>query len=141
MKASNTDAGDTFGYSVALSSDGATLALGADREASAATGVGGAQAGELRRARRRGLCVHAHRDHWARQAYVKASNGDANHFPRPERGALGRRAEGTLLVAARPWRAARPPASTATRPTTPAARPARPMCSRAAGPLGPACLR
>jgi hypothetical protein len=41
LKASNTDSNDGFGYSVALSADGSTLAIGAPGEASAATGVGG----------------------------------------------------------------------------------------------------
>jgi hypothetical protein len=36
VKASNTDAGDQFGISVALSGDGNTLAVGASLEASAA---------------------------------------------------------------------------------------------------------
>ncbi len=40
-KASNTDAGDYFGYSVSLSSDGNTLAVGAQYEESNATGIGG----------------------------------------------------------------------------------------------------
>ena len=42
LKASNTGAGDYFGYSVALSGD--TLAVGAYREAGNATGVNGNQA-------------------------------------------------------------------------------------------------
>jgi len=42
IKASNTDANDEFGYSVALSGD--TLAVGAPREASSATGINGNQA-------------------------------------------------------------------------------------------------
>jgi hypothetical protein len=41
VKASNTDAGDYFGASIALSADGATLVVGANGEGSAATGVGG----------------------------------------------------------------------------------------------------
>jgi hypothetical protein len=41
VKASNTGAGDYFGFSVALSED--TLAVGALREASAATGIDGDQ--------------------------------------------------------------------------------------------------
>jgi HJR/Mrr/RecB family endonuclease len=45
VKASNTDASDQFGLSVALSADGATLAVGANRERSAATGGGGNQTG------------------------------------------------------------------------------------------------
>src|SRR5262249_61882379 len=44
LKASNTDAQDRFGFSVALSADGTTLAVGADLESSAATGVDGNQA-------------------------------------------------------------------------------------------------
>ena len=44
LKASNTDAGDTFGFSVSLSADGNTLAVGAWGESSSATGVGGNQA-------------------------------------------------------------------------------------------------
>jgi len=43
VKAPNTGAYDHFGASLALSSDGQTLAVGADREGSAATGIGGAQ--------------------------------------------------------------------------------------------------
>jgi hypothetical protein len=44
IKASNTGEFDNFGYSVALSADGSTLAVGAPSEASAATGDGGDQA-------------------------------------------------------------------------------------------------
>ena len=44
MKASNTGAGDWFGYALALSADGNTLAVGARNEASSATGIGGNQA-------------------------------------------------------------------------------------------------
>src|SRR6185436_3801864 len=40
VKASNTGVGDCFGRAVALSSDGSTLAVGAYREASAASGIG-----------------------------------------------------------------------------------------------------
>ena len=44
VKASNTDAGDQLGYSLALSADGSTLAVAALQEASAATGIDGNQA-------------------------------------------------------------------------------------------------
>src|SRR5206468_7200875 len=43
VKASNTEANDNFGRSVALSGDGNTLAVGTYIEASAATGIGGSQ--------------------------------------------------------------------------------------------------
>ena len=42
LKASNTDAGDRFGFGVAVSGD--TIVVGASREASNATGVNGNQA-------------------------------------------------------------------------------------------------
>jgi hypothetical protein len=41
LKASNTDGGDVFGYSVSISDDGDTLVVGADFEDSAATGKSG----------------------------------------------------------------------------------------------------
>jgi FG-GAP repeat len=44
VKASNTEAGDRFGASLALSADGATLAVGAGSEGGSATGIGGNQA-------------------------------------------------------------------------------------------------
>lgn len=44
VKASNTGAGDSFGWAVALAADGQTLAAGALSEDSAATGIGGDQA-------------------------------------------------------------------------------------------------
>jgi len=44
VKASNTDANDQFGTSVATSSDGNTIAIGAPYESSAATGIDGNQA-------------------------------------------------------------------------------------------------
>jgi hypothetical protein len=44
VKASNTETNDDFGFSVALTGDGSTLAVGAFGEDSAATGVGGNQA-------------------------------------------------------------------------------------------------
>ena len=43
VKASNTGAADLFGSSVSLSSDGNTLAVGAEDESSSATGIGGVQ--------------------------------------------------------------------------------------------------
>ena len=59
LKASNTDAGDQFGVIMALSGD--TLAVGAQFEASNATGVNGDQNDNSAPERRSGLCVHAYR--------------------------------------------------------------------------------
>ena len=43
IKAPNPGAGDRFGWEISLSADGETLAVGADREDSAARGIGGSQ--------------------------------------------------------------------------------------------------
>jgi hypothetical protein len=78
VKASNPEAGDQFGLSVALSSDGSTLAVGAWLEDSASAGINGnqvdntaADAGAVYVYTRSGTT-------WTQQAYVKASNTGAN---------------------------------------------------------------
>ncbi len=77
VKASNTGGGDQFGWSVALSTDGSLLAVGASTEDSSATGVGGDQinnsataAGSVYRFTRAGTT-------WSQRAYIKASNTNA----------------------------------------------------------------
>jgi hypothetical protein len=77
VKASNTEAGDQFGWAVALSGDGATLAVGAQVEASAATGIGGSQADNS--APEAGAVYSFTRSGttWSPDAYVKASNTGA----------------------------------------------------------------
>ncbi len=85
IKASNTGRkgaaddieGDQFGFSIALSADGRTLAVGAVSEDSAATGVNGphaddsaASAGAVYIFARTGAA-------WAQQAYLKAANNEA----------------------------------------------------------------
>jgi hypothetical protein len=76
IKASNTEAGDGFGWSVALSGD--RLVVAAIREDSAATGIDGdqsdnsvADAGAVYVFTRDAAGV------WSQQAYIKASNTDA----------------------------------------------------------------
>jgi hypothetical protein len=76
IKASNTGSGDAFGWSVALSGD--TLAVGAYREKSNATGIDGdgnddslTEAGAVYVFTRSGTA-------WSQQAYVKASNTDSD---------------------------------------------------------------
>ena len=73
VKASNTGAGDLFGYSVALSSDGKTLAVGAYGERSNASGIGGDQSDNSSRS---GAVYVFSRNGsaWSQEAYVKASN-------------------------------------------------------------------
>ncbi|MGE0115036.1 MAG: integrin [Steroidobacteraceae bacterium] len=78
FKASNTGIGDNFGYSVALSADGTTLAVGAYNEGSAASGIDGDQldnsapnSGAVYVFTRTGVS-------WSQQAYLKASNSEAS---------------------------------------------------------------
>ncbi|MCH8552426.1 MAG: FG-GAP repeat protein [Natronospirillum sp.] len=80
FKASNTREGDRFGYSVALSGDGNTMAVGAHRENSDATGINGDQ--DNNDASNSGaVYVFAKTDgNWSQQAYVKASNTSEEDF-------------------------------------------------------------
>jgi hypothetical protein len=74
LKASNAGAGDAFGISLALSADGNTLAVGADREDSASTGVGGNQADNAATDSGAVYVFVRNGAAWVQQAYVKASN-------------------------------------------------------------------
>jgi len=79
IKASNADHGDLFGASVALNSDGDTLAVGAIGESSSAAGVGGDETDES--APYAGavyVFVRSGSDQWSQQAYIKASNATEN---------------------------------------------------------------
>jgi hypothetical protein len=75
LKASNTGVGDSFGESLALVGD--TLVVGADAEASNATGVNGNQADNS--APNSGATYVFTRTNgvWTQQAYLKASNTEA----------------------------------------------------------------
>ncbi|MBK9132691.1 MAG: hypothetical protein IPM20_13805 [Gammaproteobacteria bacterium] len=86
FKASNTGAGDGFGYAVALSGDGNTLAAGAPFEDSAATGVDGDETDDCDGAQANcaedsGAVYVFARDvdtgAWTQRAYLKASNTGA----------------------------------------------------------------
>jgi hypothetical protein len=74
IKASNTSHDDQFGYSIALSGDGNTLAVGSVNESSGAKGINGNQAD--RSALNSGaVYVYTRRGGaWIQQAYIKASN-------------------------------------------------------------------
>ena len=74
LKASNTDAGDEFGYSVAVSGD--TVVVGAPGEDSAATGVDGDQDNNASSAGAAYIFVRSGAT-WSQQAYLKASNTGA----------------------------------------------------------------
>ena len=78
LKAPNTDAHDEFGCSIALSTDGNTLAVGARLEDSSATGVNGNQednsasnSGAVYLFARKGAT-------WSQQAYIKPTKPDSS---------------------------------------------------------------
>jgi hypothetical protein len=80
VKASNTGAGDQFGHTISLSSDGSRLAVGTFFEDSNATGIGGDQANDSA-VNSGAVYVFARTGSiWAQEAYVKASNTEANDF-------------------------------------------------------------
>ena len=77
VKATNTDAQDGFGFSVALSADGSTLAVGAIGEDSDANGIDGDQSDNAA-ADSGAVYIFTRSDGtWIPSAYVKASNSDA----------------------------------------------------------------
>jgi hypothetical protein len=101
IKASNPDAEDFFGVGLALSGDGKTLAVGARMEDSNATGIDGDQtddsalyAGAVY------VFVRDPMDQWSQQAYVKASNTDADDFFGLSLALSG---DGNTLAAAAPY--------------------------------------
>jgi hypothetical protein len=79
-KASNTDAGDYFGWSVSLSSDGNTLAVGAIGEKSNAMGINGDQNNNSKYGAGGVYVFSRSGTTWNQQAYVKASNTDPNDW-------------------------------------------------------------
>ena len=74
LKASNTGIGDSFGYSVALSANGSTLAVGAIGEASNATSIGGDQINNLAAGAGAVYVFTRSGTIWSQEAYVKGSN-------------------------------------------------------------------
>jgi hypothetical protein len=72
LKASNTEAGDNFGYSVAVSGD--TIVVGAVWEDSNATGVNGNQADNSAKNSGAAYVFVRSGTDWTQQAYLKASN-------------------------------------------------------------------
>ena len=74
VKASNTEAADQFGFAVALSSDGNTLAVGAVNEAGGATAINGNQTDNSANFAGAVYVFSRVAGAWAQQAYVKASN-------------------------------------------------------------------
>jgi len=88
LKASNAEAGDHFGcggsltghtgHGVAISSDGSTLAVGAQHESSGAKGVNGNENDESAYGSGAVYVFIRRGESWAQQAYIKASNPDSS---------------------------------------------------------------
>jgi hypothetical protein len=86
VKASNTEAGDNFGWSVALSGDGNALAVGAYLENSAATGIDGNQTNDCGVASPFNCAADSGAVYvytraagtWSQQAYAKTPNPEFN---------------------------------------------------------------
>jgi len=72
LKASNSEAGDEFGFAVAISGD--TIVVGARREDSAATGVNGGQNNDDVPEAGAAYVFVRNGTNWSQQAYLKASN-------------------------------------------------------------------
>jgi hypothetical protein len=75
IKASNTGAGDRFGSSIAISGD--TVVVGAQLEASAATGINGNQSDNSATDAGAAYVFVRNGTTWTQQAYLKASNAGA----------------------------------------------------------------
>ena len=78
LKASNTDAYDNFGLSVAIAGD--TVVVGANGEDSGATGVNGNQSDNASDGPGAAYVFVRDGATWSQQAYLKASNTDARDF-------------------------------------------------------------
>jgi len=78
LKASNTDASDYFGYSVAIAGD--TVVVGARGEDSNATGIDGNQDDDSVNAAGAAYIFVRSGTTWTQQAYLKASNTDAGDY-------------------------------------------------------------
>ncbi len=95
IKASNTEMDDSFGWSLSMSDDGNTLAVGAKDEASNASGVGGNQSDNSAPLSGAMYTFTSSGGIWSQQAYIKASNTDASDF---FGAAQGLSADGNTLV-------------------------------------------
>ncbi len=95
LKASNTGAGDSFGYAVALAADGSTLAVGAYGERSGATGIDGNQADNSAYYSGAAYIFTRLGTAWSQQAYIKASTAEYEDY---FAGAIALSADGATLA-------------------------------------------
>ena len=89
IKASNTDAGDFFGRSVVLSTNGNTLVVSAGSEDSNATGINGDQTNNAAPATGAVYVFERTGITWLQQAYIKASNPNPGDVFSGATGGLG----------------------------------------------------
>jgi hypothetical protein len=80
ITASNTDPGDAFGFSVKLSADGNTLAVGAPNEASSANTIEGNATDNSASGTGAVYVFVRATNNWTQQSYIKASNSNALDF-------------------------------------------------------------
>lgn len=80
FKASNTGVEDQFGFSVSLSADGRTVAVGGPFEASGASGIDGDESDDSVAGAGAVFVFGIDGDHWSQHAYVKASNPGSDHL-------------------------------------------------------------
>ncbi|GAK74740.1 probable outer membrane secretion protein -rhodobacter capsulatus [Nonlabens ulvanivorans] len=78
IKASNAEAGDEFGFSVSLSGDGNTMAVGAWFEDSNATNINGDQNNNSNNRSGAVYVFTRTGTTWTQQAYIKASNSETD---------------------------------------------------------------
>lgn len=97
VKASNTSGDDYFGSSIALSSDGTTMAVGASGESSGSSGVGGSQDQSTNFVDSSGAVYVFQKSAgaWAQTSYIKASNPNEMAF---FGGTVALSSDGTLLA-------------------------------------------
>jgi len=99
LKASNAGVDDRFGWAVAISADGGTLAAGAHSEDSSATGINGNQSDNSKTDSGAVYVFTKTSGNWNQQAYLKASNtGAGDEFGK----ALALSANGNVLIVGAP---------------------------------------
>lgn len=80
IKASNTEGGDKFGFSLSLSGDGSTLVVGAKYEDSIATGINGDESNNDGKYNGAAYLFRYADSQWTQQAYIKASETDESDY-------------------------------------------------------------
>ena len=104
FKASNSDPGDQFGYALALSNDGGTLAVTSQNEASIATGINGNQSDNSSPNSGAVFVYRRISRHWRQEAYIKGATLATwfgwSFAPYPQ--TLSLNSDGSLLVIAEP---------------------------------------